>query len=48
MVKYVYPDTLRKTLKVNLYDFLPEALKIMKSFVPYGRIIANDNLLDGL
>jgi len=49
MVKYVYPDTPgAPIMKIKLTDYLPHASKHMISAYSDGRIIADDNLLDGL
>lgn len=45
MAKYVYPDIDRKTLRINFKDYPRNVC--LKSTFPDGRIIANDNKLEG-
>jgi len=48
MVKYVYPrKSSLKTLNVCFKEY-HDFGQLTKSWFPEGRIIANDNLLDGL
>mgnify|MGYP007034170122 CR=1 FL=1 len=49
MVKFVYPGSTKETWNINLQDISLKAVTVyLKSAYPEGRIIANDNLLDGL
>lgn len=46
-MKFVYTDTKRPPLIVRLADFLPTT-EFQKSAFKDGRIIANDNKLEGM
>ncbi len=47
MVKYVYPDTHMQTLHVKFRDYIDFG-QLIKSWHADGRIIADDNILEGL